>query len=91
VSSYATKKRARRHRVGNHTTRRHLTTQKRESRLQLMLDDALPANTASAVLDDARSSLRAVEGDWASPSRRAPCHVMLDDGVLQKPPIGDAR
>jgi hypothetical protein len=56
-----------------------------------MLDDSLPENTASGVLDDTLSSLRAVEGNLASPSRRAPAHTMLDDGALQKPPIGDAR
>ena len=67
-----TKKRARRHRVVKHAVQRRLTTLRRKSRRQPMLDDALPENTASAVLDDTPSSLQAVEGYLAAPSRRAP-------------------
>ena len=88
VASYTTKKRVRRHCIVKHTSRRHVTTQRRKSRLQLLLDDSRPENTASAMLDDTPSSSRAIEGDLAAPSRRAPSHAMLDDGVSQKPPEG---
>src|SRR5438552_4148049 len=91
MSSYATKKCARRHRVVTYASQRHLTTQRRKRRLQSIRDDALPENTASAMLDDTPSSYRAVEGDFASPSRRAPSHTMLDDVVSQKLPRRDAR
>jgi hypothetical protein len=77
--------------VVKHVSRWRLTTPRRKSRPQPMLDDALPENPASAVFDDTLSSSRAVEGDLAAPSRRAPSHAMLDDVVSQKPPIWNTR
>jgi hypothetical protein len=86
-----TKKRARRHRVVKHTVQRRLTTLRRKSRRQPMLDDALPANAANAVLDHTPSSLQAVEGYLVSPSHRALSLAILDDIVSPKPSREGAR
>ncbi len=56
-----------------------------------MLDDALPAHTASAVLDDTPSSLQAVEGALAAPSRRVLSSAILDDIVSPKSSREGAR
>ena len=66
-------------------------TQRRKSRPQPILDDALLDNTASTVPDDTPSSQWAVEGHLVSPSRRVLFHVMLDDIVSHNLSIGDAR
>ena len=87
----ATTKHARRHHVVKRVRRPCLTAQRRKSGLWAVLDDALPENPASAVLDDIPSSLGAVEEGLTAPRRRAPSPGMLDDGVSPKPPRGDAR
>src|SRR5882672_6112062 len=64
---------------------------RRRNRRQPILDDTLPENTAGVVLDHTRSSLQAVEGCLATPSRRVPSHAILDDLVSHKLSRREAR
>jgi hypothetical protein len=64
---------------------------RRQNRRQPILDDPLPAHTAGVVLDHTRSSWQAVEGCWATPSRRVPSHAIRADLVSHQLSRREAR